>query len=522
MGLYARKKIKGRLQKWKWLLPQLSYRGRTLIINNLVGSSLWHKLACVDPLLPKLQGEMVNFFWDNLHWTPQSVLFLPRDEGGQGLINLVSRGATYRLQFIQRLLMGPQSLVWKPLAQSILRGVNGMGLHAALFLMDHSFLDLTGLPSFYKSLFKVWRLFKHQWTESATSLFWLLEEPVVFGSRLDVSGDDIPGLKDLLVSKKLLQLKDIVDKAGPGLKNAETVAVHLGIRSVRFARKFLDKLDGVLNSKEKTLLEEYNMGLISTDAYDFFPDIRIIPDFEKSSYNSPLLCLNKNENFDFCTVKGKVLYRCFVKIINKNTLKDRADTVWRDKLGVVEEIKPEWRVLYKPPLTKRAGDLQWRILHGAIAVNAFVTKMNPTINDNCPFCSQRETVFHCFMNCDRLSPLFDLLDFLFSLLGISFTKQCFILGFKYSKLQKYRCQLINFIVGQAKMAIYISRRNKIEQRNGQHIVAVFKNMFKSRILVDFNYYKLMNAINVFKIEWCSDVGMCTVLNDELFFIHELR
>ena len=139
-------KIKGRLQKWKWLLPKLSYRGRTLIINNLVGSSLWHKLACVDPplgLLPKLQAEMVNFFWDNLHWTPQSVLFLPRDEGGQGLVNLVSRGATFRLQFIQRLLMGPQNLVWRPLAQTILAGVNGMGLHAVLFLMDYTLLDLS-------------------------------------------------------------------------------------------------------------------------------------------------------------------------------------------------------------------------------------------------------------------------------------------------------------------------------------------------------------------------------------------
>lgn len=61
-------------------------------------------------LLPNLQREMVNLFWDNLHWIPQSVLFSPRDEGGQGLVDLVSRGAAYRLQVIQRLLFGPKSL----------------------------------------------------------------------------------------------------------------------------------------------------------------------------------------------------------------------------------------------------------------------------------------------------------------------------------------------------------------------------------------------------------------------------
>ncbi len=28
--------------------------------------------------------------------------------------------------------------------------------------------------------------------------------------------------------------------------------------------------------------------------------------------------------------------------------------MWRDKLGLGEEIKPIWRVLYKPPLNKRS------------------------------------------------------------------------------------------------------------------------------------------------------------------------
>lgn len=33
-------KVVGRLQRWKWILPQLSYRGRVLIINNLAASML--------------------------------------------------------------------------------------------------------------------------------------------------------------------------------------------------------------------------------------------------------------------------------------------------------------------------------------------------------------------------------------------------------------------------------------------------------------------------------------------------
>ncbi len=36
--------------------------------------------------------------------------------------------------------------------------------------------------------------------------------------------------------------------------------------------------------------------------------------------------------------KVKVLYKCFVKVLNKATLKDRSDTVWREKLGLDDEV----------------------------------------------------------------------------------------------------------------------------------------------------------------------------------------
>ncbi len=59
-------KFKGRMDKWKWLY--MSYRGRTLIVNNLVASSLWHRLACVDPpphFVSEVQAALVNFFGIN-------------------------------------------------------------------------------------------------------------------------------------------------------------------------------------------------------------------------------------------------------------------------------------------------------------------------------------------------------------------------------------------------------------------------------------------------------------------------
>lgn len=66
--------VEGRLLKrWKWLLPRMSYRGRALMINNLVPSFLWHRVFVVDPpsgLLSWVQTVIVDFFWDRLHWLP--------------------------------------------------------------------------------------------------------------------------------------------------------------------------------------------------------------------------------------------------------------------------------------------------------------------------------------------------------------------------------------------------------------------------------------------------------------------
>ena len=54
-----------KMRKWKWLLPQMSYRGRVLILNNLVASLLWHRLSCLDPpsgLIAEIQKKWLTSF----------------------------------------------------------------------------------------------------------------------------------------------------------------------------------------------------------------------------------------------------------------------------------------------------------------------------------------------------------------------------------------------------------------------------------------------------------------------------
>ncbi|KAK3570656.1 hypothetical protein QTP86_024770 [Hemibagrus guttatus] len=315
--------VKGRLSRWKRLVPKMSYRGRTLVINNLAASSLWHKLACVDPppnLLANIQAQLVDFFWDGLHWIPQSVLHLPKEEGGQGLVQLSSRAAAFRLQFIQRLLTGPGDLVWRAAASGLLHTVKGLGLDRALFLMDTKMLDISGLPMFYRGLFKIWNVFKKQ-NKGCRSVHWLLEEPLVYGGRLDISGVTVPALSRTLVSSGIVTLRELVNVAGSDLSGAEDLAARMGLRSRRVVNQLLHRWRSALTSEERVQLMDYQHTETGPAEDESFPRLNIAPDLDGCA--GPLLECRSEGEMDFGSVSGKLLYRACVKVLNKKKLSGR-------------------------------------------------------------------------------------------------------------------------------------------------------------------------------------------------------
>ncbi len=92
-------KVCAKLSRWNWLLPQLSYKGRVLICNSLVASSLWHRMTILEPpedLVRRIQQRLVDCFWSGQHWLKAAVLYLPRQEGGQGVIDIRARLRTFR------------------------------------------------------------------------------------------------------------------------------------------------------------------------------------------------------------------------------------------------------------------------------------------------------------------------------------------------------------------------------------------------------------------------------------------
>lgn len=67
--------------------------------------------------------------------------------------------------------------------------------------------------------------------------------------------------------------------------------------------------------------------------------------------------------------------------------------------------------------------------------------------------------------------------------------------------------------------MYISRRNKIEDRTGQEAISVWLCNIRARLWLEFKFYKMMGDLETFKQRWCYWDVICTVNDEELQFTH---
>ncbi|KAK0146906.1 Transposon TX1 uncharacterized protein [Merluccius polli] len=138
--------------------------------------------------------------------------------------------------------------------------------------------------------------------EPAASLYWLLEEPLVGGARMDIQDSSTPSLTHTLCTTGLTTLRRLVDAAGPGLMDVHAVAALMGLKSVRHMEYILKRWSERLSVEDFELLRIYWEGEENPDAEDPFPDLELYIDFDGCS---GLLLDTTNENgVDLYTVGG--------------------------------------------------------------------------------------------------------------------------------------------------------------------------------------------------------------------------
>ena len=145
-----------------------------------------------------------------------------------------------------------------------------------------------------------------------------------------------------------------------------------------------------------------------------------------------------------------------------------------------------WRVLYKLPLPKRSGDLQWRVLNGALATNMFLSKWIIMLGEGCVFCKVPEFVHHVFFQCHHWLCLLSLLSADYGKMGVTVSEGLYVLGPRSSAWTRHRALLMNFLFSQAKLAAWLTRCNRLQ---GSWLAdPEFKWQFSARLRAGFKYY----------------------------------
>uniref|UniRef100_A0A669D6D2 Reverse transcriptase domain-containing protein n=1 Tax=Oreochromis niloticus TaxID=8128 RepID=A0A669D6D2_ORENI len=513
----VREKVEAKLSKWNRLLPYLSYRGRVLVANNLVASSLWHRLLVLVPppgLLEEVQRLLVKFVWSGQHWLRAAGLYLPVAEGGQGLIDVLSRTATFRLQTAQRLLYGCGHS-WMFSAQLLLRRAGRLGLDKHLFLLMLDQVDLSGLVPFYSSVVNAWRTLKVARTPEPRPGMWLFEEPLFFNDFFPSTVFSSATIRTKFVEAGVVKLGHLT-RMSMGALGGVT-----GIKSYRVLERIMEEVWQSLSPSlrdfagDRVLADQW-----ADDSEYVFPSLMVSPVFEEQPKGSGmLLSLGTPVLNSFSSCGKKQLYLCCVKVLNFRSLVGIRESKWTGFFASDSTPKGRWRVLYKPPVERRMADLQWRIVHGAIATNRHRAHLDPSIGEGCPFCSERETLEHLVVCCPRLVGLFSLLQEWVESLGVTFSVPLFVFGPKYSVQKRRTLVLINFLFGTAKLAIWKTRKNQMLGQGWTDVVQSLKGLLASRLKVEHAFYSLTSSLDSFETMWGIGRVLCSVGADGTLILH---
>ncbi|KAK0151588.1 Transposon TX1 uncharacterized protein [Merluccius polli] len=421
----------------------------------------WHRFTVVEPpdgLLKEVQRRLVNFFWGGCHWTKAAVLFLPVEEGGQGLIDLRSRVTAFRLQTVQRLLHHKQQL-WGETASVLLRKVMELEYDKHLFLLELSGMDFTATSAFYQSVLRAWRTVLETKRDCSQVYGSVGEEPLFYNPLIRCRMFSSAGVRRTLIRAGLTKMAAL--RSGGQWKTAATLSQETGIQSLRLMERLKEEVISALPGSFRRALAEESVD----DQPGFeFPSLSVCAAVEEQVEEAGTLLSFKTPVIqDFPGTSKKALYSVSVKVLNRSSLAGVQESRWSGVLAPNSSPKGSWRSLYKPPIEKHTADLQWRVVHGAVATNRHVAHMDPRVGSRCSFCDCEESLQHLWLQCPRLSGLFSVLQQVLRGLGEVLEDSLFVFGPRYTAAQRRRVSLVNFLIGQAKMSIWLSRRNKMNE-----------------------------------------------------------
>ena len=203
-----------------WRHRDLSYKGKALIINGLLTSTLWFNATSLPVpswAVAQIEESIYNFFWSyKRHLVNKDILALPVQHGGFNIPRIKTKIQSLRLNTLRRLL-SPEDAHWKYFATHFFR-ISHMNLGKLSLVLNFGTRQIgRDVPAFHKELLLAWQQHKHLLTRTniPDNVKSILSEPLFQNELISLNDQLLPVFADW-VTAGVTQIKDICYEVAPG------------------------------------------------------------------------------------------------------------------------------------------------------------------------------------------------------------------------------------------------------------------------------------------------------------------
>ena len=199
--------------------------------------------------------------------------------------------------------------------------------------------------------------------------------------------------------------------------------------------------------------------------------------------------------------------KCYTILLKEKSSPPVIHRYWVSFLTIGFDLNRHWSLVREGFCENFKNDLLWLIILRAVKVRDSLKNWGYIDSDRCAWCSRKETIDHCFLNCARAKAVWSHFSpLLSSLLGVAFLPNClFVFFFQWPRVEAKNARLARFLIKTILYGIW-TFRNKATFCNGhedsQAIIRYIKADVRKRISLDHFRLPLSDFASAWESKLC--------------------
>lgn len=418
-------------------LIKLSLRTRSIVLNYLVASSIWHILKAHTPneaFLKSMQRKLLHQFWLGRRWLPESTLYPSPEDGGLGIVSIDHKVKSFHLRTLQTVVYAKNTLI-----SSV--------FYSIMKIYDQSFLLMETRPPYPQiwspdicTLAETWSRYRKSFEIDIRQM-----HPQIFLK--------MPLLKNPAVKDKF---------TGCTWRPSISVSVY-------------STCGDVINAAGNFVIPNHTaeQKMLRTIVRELFQNVCHQTQYRTEDDLENFLTLDGRKFETQSTRELSNLVRVCLKTDEQQ---------WQQKWGSFighsfPKIIPNLKNIYCYPSNFVESDIAVKLLYHALPHPNQLSHFNPVNARSCGYCGGDGSLYHRFWLCSVLNELKTTITNLCLLISPTFVlnNSSFIIGTRSRRLKD---RVISMVLSQSKYNIHHFFRNK-QYENSNSASSKLNNIFIS-------------------------------------------